>query len=195
MYFYLFPPMSLILCISLFTFLVLLGFLFQSLPFVCLSRWTWGSGGCSIITGVSLGVVFSPYFFSCVPPSLVRQLGAFPCSDAWSLDSYLEPFASSSRGCIQRAVKRLYGKGTGIYSCSITDREECIGAFRWGYRLACLCSTRAWLLLIVECCSAVIIYTCVPTVVEREFFIWGTFATVRAEIPLLRHYHGLCYSS
>lgn len=63
MYFYLFPPMSLILRISLFTFLVLLGFLFQSLPFVCLSRWTWGSGGCSIITGVSLGVVFSPYFF------------------------------------------------------------------------------------------------------------------------------------
>ncbi|KAL6816264.1 hypothetical protein V8C40DRAFT_254832 [Trichoderma camerunense] len=66
--------MSLILCIS-FSFFVLLGFLFQSLPFVGLSRWTWGSGGCSIITGVSLGCLFSPYFFCCVPPSLVRQLG------------------------------------------------------------------------------------------------------------------------
>lgn len=35
----------------------------------------------------------------------------------------------------------------------------------------------------------------VLTAVKRELFIWGTFATVRAEIPLLRHYHGLCYSS
>lgn len=76
--------------------------------------------------------VFSPYFISCVPPSLVRQLGIFPCSDAWSLDPSLELSASSSRGCIQRAVKIAHGKGTGIYSCSITDREEYIGAFRWG---------------------------------------------------------------
>lgn len=28
-------------------------------------------------------------------------------------------------------------RGLGIYSCSITDREEYIGAFRWGYCLAC----------------------------------------------------------
>ncbi|KAL7953506.1 hypothetical protein V8C34DRAFT_296815 [Trichoderma compactum] len=89
----------------------------------------------SFITGVSLGVSFSPYFVSCVPPSLVRQLGIFPRSDAWSLDPSLEPYASSSRGCIQRAVKIASGKGTGIYSCSITDREEYIGAFRWGYCL------------------------------------------------------------
>ncbi|KAL6693965.1 hypothetical protein J3F84DRAFT_57470 [Trichoderma pleuroticola] len=54
---------------------------------------------------------FSPYFFSCVPPSLVRQLGNFPRSDAWSLDPSF-PSASSSRGCIQRAVKIAHGKGT-----------------------------------------------------------------------------------
>ncbi|PKK54575.1 hypothetical protein CI102_773 [Trichoderma harzianum] len=120
-----------------------------------------------------LGCLFSPYFLSCVPPSLVRQLGFFfPRSDAWSLDLDLEPFASSSRRCIQRAVKRLYGKGTGIYSCSITDREEYIGAFRWGYCFALLN-------LCMAACGCCMLLSGrnlhVPTIVKKNVLHLGNF--------------------
>lgn len=144
-------PCFLLSCSAFFSIfsplLHLLSILFQSLPIIRPSHWTWGNGGCSTIAGVSLDVIFSLHisFPVCFHHSL-GKLGIYPCSDAWSLDPSPEPSASSSRGCIQRAVKIAHGKGTGIYSCSITDREEYIGAFRWGYYLASLCWTRACLL-------------------------------------------------
>lgn len=35
------------------------------------------------------------------------------------------------------------------------------------------------LLVVVVCCLAVVVYTCVPTADKRVFFIWGTFATIQ----------------
>lgn len=118
-------------CISS-SFFALVDFLFQPLPFVCLSLWTWGNGRNSIITGVSLGVSFLSISFPVYLHHSLSNLEFFLVPMHGVFDPSLEPCASSSRGCIQRAVKMVYGKGTGIYSCSITDREEYIGAFRWG---------------------------------------------------------------
>ncbi|KAL7911812.1 hypothetical protein GGI35DRAFT_299637 [Trichoderma velutinum] len=54
------------------SFCALVGFLFQSLPFVSLLRWTWGNGGCPIITGVSLSVSSPDIYF---PVYLHHSLG------------------------------------------------------------------------------------------------------------------------